>query len=72
MISKYKRKVREELNASGISQEQSEHAWRSEDGTAAYLRENAEMEMKLRKEELDLKKAEIDLENDRKQLKMEQ
>lgn len=37
-----------------------------------YLREKAEMEMKLRKEEIDLRKAEIDSENDRKQQKIEQ
>ena len=45
---------------------------RSGDGTVAYLREKAEMEMNLREEEMDLRKAEIDLENDRKQHKMEQ
>ena len=132
LISKYKRKVREELNASGTSQEQSEldvmleeivereeiseaekendnenrkkmeadrlaaddvrrkametlsetqkriaeegqeNLKKSGDGTVAYLREKAEMEMNLREEEMDLRKAEIDLENDRKQHKMEQ
>ena len=45
---------------------------RSGDGTVAYLTEKAEMEMKLRKEEMNLGKAEIDLEIDRKQHKMEQ
>ena len=134
LISKYKRKVREELNPSGTSPEQSEldvmleeivekeeiseaekendnenrkkmkadrlaaddvkekgygnlirdpekdsrrrpgkfkKTPRSGDRTVAYLREKAEMEMNLRKEEIDLRKEEIDLKNDRKQHKME-